>query len=389
MKKIAFIHEALVVGGAEKALINLLHYLDYNQYEVTLWLKDDQGELFSQVDPRVRVKCWKQYINQDYKQLLVDLLKKGRLLSAAYSVCCRALSKIYLHNWHKNYMFYIKSILMADKTNYDAAISFHSLIRSDLMILSYAIRAKKKIGWIHGACRHDYSDPYYEAFAKDYPRLDHFFCVSNASKEMFLEKYPALAKKTSVMYNLQNFDEIRRLASEPVAESFDKLTLVTVGRLSPEKGQDMIPAIAEDLLARGHRFVWYLIGEGPMREMLEREITSRNLSDTVFLLGQKINPYPYIRNCTIYVQPSYSEGFCVTTFEAKILNKTVVVTDVPGMSEQFSRQEAVFCEPEVESLTDGIELALNKRAESAPALSTISDSFNQTELEKFYSVIEE
>lgn len=389
MIQLAIIHEALVVGGAEKSLINLLHFIDYDQYEVTLWVRDGQGELLSQVDSHVKVKFWKAYLEQDYRTFLLRILKKGRLLSAAYSVLCRGLSKLFVHDWHTNYKFYIKSLLFADTTNYDVAISYHSLIRSDLMFLDYAIKAKKKIGWIHGACRHDHVNSYYKPFALEYPKLDHIFCVSNANRRIFLDRYPALEDKTSVMYNLQNTDEILELSCEPVAESFEMLTFVTVGRLAPEKGQDMIPAIAEKLLGRGYRFIWYLIGDGPMREALERDIIRRNLSDTVILLGQKNNPYPYIKNCSVYVQPSYSEGFCLTTFEAKILKKVQVVTKVPGMSEQFSQQEAVFCEPEVTSLTDGIEMAINKHTQLCSALVAIPEHFNQTELKKLYSVIED
>lgn len=389
MKKIAFIHESLVTGGAEKSLINLLHYIDYEKYDVTLWLRDDQGELLPQVDSRVKIRFWKEYLEQDYKQLLQRLLKKGCVFSAMISSVCRLLSKSYLQNWHLNYKFFIRSLLPADQTCYDVAISYHSLIRDDIMFLSYAIKAKKKIGWIHGKCRHDQDDPYFEPFSREYPKLDHIFCVSNDSRKLFLEKYPMLSEKTSVMYNLQNFDEIMTLANEKVEESFAQLTLVTVGRLAPEKGQDMIPAIAEKLRSRGHRFVWYLVGDGPIRTSLEQEIVRRDMGDTVFLLGQKMNPYPYIKNCSLYVQPSYSEGFCVTTFEAKILCKSVVVTNVSGMSEQFSHDEAVFCDPEVESLTDGIERAICKLESNDYCLRSVSADFNQREIEKLYAVIEE
>lgn len=388
MKKIAFIHGTLVTGGAEKALINLLRFLDYNQYDVTLWLKDDQGELLSQVDPHVRIRYWNSFIEQDYRQLLKKMIRKGRLFSATCSIFYRVISKLFVRDWYINYKYYLKSLFSTEHTKYDMAIAYQSLRRDDLLFLSYAISAKKKIGWIHGKCSHERNNPYHKTFFKEYPKLNHIFCVSRACMGVFLEKHKSLAKKTSVMYNLQDFDGIRSLANEKVEESFDQCTLVTVGRLSPEKGHDMIPAIAKKLLERGRKFIWFLIGDGPMREKLEKEIIRYGLTETVVLLGQKTNPYPYIKNCSLYVQPSYTEGFCLTTFEAKILNAPIVVTDVSGMREQFPNDEAIICQATVDSLTCGIEKAIDNLSHLPDPLYTIDDSFNNTELQKFYSLLE-
>ena len=111
------------------------------------------------------------------------------------------------------------------------------------------------------------------------------------------------------------------------------------------------------------------------------------MKDIVFLTGTKENPYPYMKNCTVYVQPSYQEGFCVATFEAKILQIPVVVTDVPGMREQFTEETAWFAEPTVESLTRAIGMALDdphriQRAE------TVTEAFNEKELEKICQLID-
>lgn len=388
MKKIAFIHGSLITGGAEKALINLLHFIDYDQYDVTLWLRDNQGELYPQVDSRVKIQFWDGFLNQDYSQRLKQLLREGRVLSIAYSIVCRSLSKLFVKNWYLNYKYHLKSLCFADWTKYDAAIAYQSLRIDDILFLSYGIRAKKKMGWIHGKVSHDRSNPSHETFFREYPKLNHIFCVSEASKELFLDRYPALSGKTSVMYNLQDFDTIRTLADEKVDEEFDQNTIVTVGRISSEKGQDMIPAIAENLRSRGYRFVWYVIGDGPKREVLEHLIMEKDLSETVILLGQKDNPYPYMKKCGVYVQPSYTEGFCLSTFEAKSLRTPIVVTDVSGMREQFSQDEAYFCEPDVESLTRAIEKALAAEYADRHVPSEIPIDFNQRELKKLYDSFE-
>jgi len=389
MKKIAFIHGTLVTGGAEKALINLLRFIDYDQYDVTLWLRDNQGELTPQVDSRVKIKYWDDFFHQDSQKCLKQMLKECRIMPILNNLCFRGLSKHYINDWYLNYAYYLKSLCFAGWTKYDAAIAYQALSKDDILFLTYGVRAKQKIGWIHGKCPHDRSNPSYKTFFYEYPKLSHIFCVSNGSKDIFLDKYPELADRTSVMYNIQDFDMIRRLANEKVDEVFDQYTLVTVGRLSSEKGQDMIPSIADNLRSRGYRFVWYIIGDGPTRKALEELIIEKKLTETVILLGQKINPYPYIKNCGLYVQPSYTEGFCLSTFEAKILRKPVVVTNVSGMSEQFSQNEAYFCEPKVESLTCGIEKAFKVKASDRRIPGDVSIDFNRRELKKLYRAIEE
>ena len=387
-QQIAIVHGPLVVGGAEKALINMLRFFDYSRYDVTLWLKDNTGLMEPQVDPRVVIRYWGEYLDQDYREYITTLLKHGRLHTVIQSVRYRILSRKHVQNWHKNYKYYIKSLPLLSDTEYDVAISYHSLVREDLMILDYALKAKKKIGWIHGVCRHDFHDPYFESFPIEYKRLDHVFCVSEAIREIFLDKYPELKTKTSVMYNLQQFDEIRRLSKEQIQEPFDGVTLVSVGRLSEEKGQTMIPEITRKLLDKGYRFIWYVVGEGQTRQFIEEEISKWDVEDTVLLLGNRLNPYPYIRKATLFILPSFSEGFCVTTFEAKILGTPVVTTDVPGIHEQFSQGEAVICKATPESITDGICFALSEIDSLKHRSDAVFDGYNEKELKKLYWVIE-
>lgn len=387
-ERVAFVHGPLVVGGAEKALINMLRFFDYDRYDVTLWLRDDSGPMQVQVDPRVTIKYWGEHLAQNYGKYVKELLKGGKWGTLARSLCCRFLSKLFLHDWHRNFKYYIKSLPPLSEECYDAAISYHSLVRDDILVLDYAVKAKQKMGWIHGACRHDPRKDYFRPFTIEYDRLDHIFCVSESVRDIFLGKYPSLADRTSVMYNLQDFQRIRELAREEPDVPYDGLTLATVGRLAKEKGQDLIPKIARRLREGGYRFTWYIVGDGDNRETIEKEIEIQGVGECVKLLGNKMNPYPYIKNCSLYVQPSYSEGFCLTTFEAKILNKPVVVTDVPVMRELFAEGEAIICQPTVESLTVGIRQAIERLPELQSRHFDFTDAYNTKELEKLYQVIE-
>lgn len=80
---------------------------------------------------------------------------------------------------------------------------------------------------------------------------------------------------------------------------------------------------------------WYLIGDGKEKENLEYLIKKNNLEDRIILLGTIGNPYPYFKECDIYVQPSRHEGYCITLAEARLFNKAIVTTDSVGAKEQI------------------------------------------------------
>ena len=388
-KKIAIVHGPLVIGGAEKSLINLLQYVDYTKYEVTLFLKDASGEMMNQINSAVKVSYWGKHIELDYKSYLLSNLKTGHIFSSIKSIYNRCLSRLFVKNWYYNFKYYLKSLPLLSEEYYDVAISYHSLVRDDPMILFNLLKSKKKIGWIHGACRHDKKGTYYRPFSKEYSQLDYLFCVSESVKSIFLEKYPEMRGKTGVMYNLQNFELIRELAKEVTDVRFNGFTIVTVGRLSEEKGQEMIPEIASLLSAKGIDFTWYLVGDGSMKERIKNSLANNKMDNRVILLGAKANPYPYIMNCDLYVQPSFSEGFCVTTFEALVLKKPIIATDVPGMKEQFSEGGAILCEPSIESITKAIIAYKNGSSHIRVNKRNYDDNYNIKEISKLYRVIED
>jgi len=169
---------------------------------------------------------------------------------------------------------------------------------------------------------------------------------------------------------------------------------VTVGRLGLEKGQEMVPEIVRKLLNNGMEVTWYLVGEGVKRSVIEENIARFNVADHVILLGLKANPYPYMRNCDLYVQPSFTEGYCTTTIEAKILHKPILVTDVPGMREQFQHMENgyIVASPTIDCLYEGIRTLIKDEALRRRFVKRLSDDTmleNEKEMRKLYDYLKE
>lgn len=192
---------------------------------------------------------------------------------------------------------------------------------------------------------------------KYYKKYNDIICVCKDNKKDFLNIFPSLNNKTKVFYNIINQEEIKKLAQEKIdlLKKGNEVVITTVGRLCEQKGQDRIIIILDELLKLGYNIRWFLVGDGDLREKLEIEIKNKKLEENLILLGTKLNPYPYIKNCDIYVQPSRSEGYCLTLAEAKILEKPIVVTEFAGSFEQIENQiNGIRVKNQNKDILDGI-----------------------------------
>ncbi len=329
--KIAIVHDCLHVGGTEKALLTMLKFFNYQKYEVTLWLMNDQGALQFELDKRVIVRC---FSNEGYsrKRLMKEYLNSGKTVELIRSMCMRIRSRKAISRHYDNLKYSIFSLPLITDEVYDCVIVYQGLYMHLLATALGRFKAKKRALWIHMRLNH--SEEQVKSFRPVYQLFDKIYCVSNGLKARFIEVY-GMQEKTEVLHNCFDIEDIWKKANETVDWNYGhKSVLVTVGRISKEKGQLMIPKIARRLKEKGYDFVWLIIGEGD-KEELTKLINKMQLNETVLMLGNQLNPYPYIKGCTIYVQPSFSEGFCTSTMEAKILGKPVVTTNVAGMDEQF------------------------------------------------------
>ena len=92
---------------------------------------------------------------------------------------------------------------------------------------------------------------------------------------------------------------------------------------------------ANILKSEGFNFQWYVLGNGTLYSRLKLEIERTGIENCFHLLGTRLNPYPYFKNCDIYVQTSLHEGWGLTLSEAKVFCKPIVTTDFAGAREQI------------------------------------------------------
>ena len=383
-------NRTMSLGGIEKALTTFLRALNTKDNEILLVLYDKNGPLYPEL-PLDDINVFyvsdiqaSAYLKQDIKKLrLIEVIKgvwnRLRLRSEK--------------DWYARIMYTYRIIKrgLVFPGHFDCAISFTSDY-SDLSMAA-AADADKRISFVHG----DATQGKRAAKLNDHlvRQMDKIYAVSERAKELFVVMHPECEKAMDVLHNVIIREDIEKKAEEPAIGMImdGKPVICTVGRVSPEKGQQMIPETAVLLKKAGFDFRWYIIGDGGLREELELTVSRLGLEDCVILLGAKSNPYPYIKNCDVYVQTSFSEAYCLTVAEARILCKPIITTDAPGLRDQIiSGENGLIVDAMTpEALFDGIKTFIDHpemREKFVDALCSESNS-DISPLQKLYDYIEE
>ncbi|MCE2617194.1 MAG: glycosyltransferase [Phocaeicola sp.] len=351
MKKRIFIAiHYLEIGGAEISLIGLLQAIDYSKYDVDLFLYSHRGELMQYVPKEVHLLPEIQayaYIEQPMKETLlagqfgiVYGRLKAQIQFKKYQIAKNPSDASSFFSYiFNNVEPYLPSLKMFGQ--YDLAISF----LTPHNIVLHKVDAKKKVAWIHT----DYSqiDVNIDLELPIWTGYDHIVSISPDVTRNFLKVFPILKGKIVEIKNILSSEFVRTRASESggmslefraqsVANKKNHINLLSVGRFCEAKNYDNIPNICRHLRDKGLDVNWYLIGYGGDETLIRQKIVEEGMKDYVIILGKKENPYPYIRACDIYVQPSRYEGNSVTVREAQILCKPVVVTNYATAASQIN-----------------------------------------------------
>ena len=381
------------LGGAESALLGLLQSVDPERLDVDVFIYSHRGELM-------------KYIPVDKVRLLPEV-KAYKLVESPLLKCVRAgrfdivLGRM-LAKWTvgRSPVPYgmddiriftriadcVECLMPKINPNveYDLAISF-------LMPHNYVVRkvkAKKKLGWIHT----DYSKVYVDVKREEkvWGRLDYIASISEDVGKTFGNIFPNLKEKIIPIENILNAAFIRERAEEfeaPLCNDDNIVKLLTIGRYSYPKKIEEIPAICRRVQDSGVKVKWYIIGYGSteIEKEVKRNSEKEGVADNVVLLGKKDNPYPYIKACDIYVQPSRYEGKSITVREAQILCKPVVVTNYPTAASQIANGiDGLIVPMEIGACADGIASFIKnvEKRENMRLYLQNHDFGNEKEIEK-------
>lgn len=342
-KKIVFMVINMNIGGTEKALLNMISEIPKDKYEITIFMLEKYGGFFDSIPNEVKVEYFKDYhlikeqLNSPPLTMSIRLLKEGKVKEGTKILYFHLVSKI-TKNRIQLYKHLLKNAPIL-KQEYDIAVAYAGPMDFISYFVVHKIKAKKKVQWIHfDVTKIGFNKRF---VSKLYNKFDKIFVVSEEARTKFVKEVPALTEKTDVFFNMVSPKMIDSQSKEfnGFNDDFEGLRILTVGRLTKEKGQDLAIDAMNKLVQDGINVRWYCIGEGKSRSEYEELVEKFNLQDHFIFLGSTSNPYPYIENCDIYVQPSRYEGYCITLIEARCLKKPIVTTDVNGAREQIKNEE--------------------------------------------------
>lgn len=395
-KKVLISMYSLNIGGAERSLIGLLELFNYQDYDVELFLYRHEGEFLNQIPKEVKLlPPILEYTT--IERPIKNVFQEGHFFLGCIRILAKLKTKIInigrinrngTYKQMQYTWYYSVPFLPKIKKQYDVAISF---LGPHYFIID-KVRANVKIGWNHT----DYFtivNPDRRLDGKMWESLDYIVNVSKDCEKSFLKVFPNLRYKMIVIENIISSDFVRAQAKQNIKDEMPddgSLKICSVGRLSDAKGFDMAVLACKKLLQLGYNIKWYIVGYGGEEENLKQVINENNMQERFILLGKKINPYPYIKDCDIYCQPSRYEGKAVTVREAQILGKPVVITNFPTSTSQLKDGfDGLITPLSIDGIVRGIrELIDNNDLKERLSNNTKKiDYSNKNEIENLYKLL--
>ncbi len=359
-KQLLIVAHHMTIGGVQKTLISASKALDYEKYDVTLYLRKNRTDILDYVDKRVKVIINKDphhYYRKPYALLLQFKIWLSKRLGEKHLEA--AFSNELADRIREDSMKYEHKKYFRNK-KYDIAIAYVQGYTS-LFVNKY-VTADEKIVFYHTS-----TDDQHEVHELVLPGFDKIVALHEDQKMLLSKWYPRHADKISVVENYTDKETIIAQSKEKkISIPKGKTVLCSCGRFASVKGFDLAVESAKILKDNGVDFIWYFVGDGPERKRLENMITDYGLENNIIITGMQKNPYPYIAACDIYIQPSYEEAVGLTILEAHRLNKPVVSTaTVGGQKLIVNNQNGIICEITHEALAESISpLIADKKAYS-------------------------
>ena len=395
-KSILFVIDSLHCAGAEKSLTTLLSLLDYSKYDVDLQLFGYGGDLEKVLPKEVNLLeplIYTNFTEMPVKNSLIYSIKNMNvdmfISRIKYSMKIRKNDYSNAQKARVYWQSCSKCIYNSNK-KYDITIAYAQGVPT--FYVAEKVNAAKKFAWVNVSYKLGEKDRIFQE--KYYDKYNKIVAVSDSAKEIFLQTFPKYKNNIENIYDINSYKIINKMAQNGSSydDGYNGIRILTIGRLANQKGYDYALKACKILTEKNIDFKWYVLGKGPLRNEIEEYIKKNNLEDRFILLGVKPNPYPYIKDCDIYVQTSRFEGFGLAIAEARMLNKPVVTTRFDAVYNQMVHgKNGLVVDMNGKSVSDGIMELINNKDLKNNIINYLEHEKkgNEEELEKFYKLIEE
>ncbi|MBP3038602.1 glycosyltransferase [Bacillaceae bacterium Marseille-Q3522] len=338
-KKLLFVIDSLHCAGAEKSLVTLLSLLDFDVYDVDLMLFAHGGMLEKLVPEKVKILpplAYSAFARLPLKKAVHYAVRHSayRMLAARLKYTF-AIRMRHYSNPEKARIFWQTAgkVIGQLPGTYDIAISYAQGVPT--FYVADKVKAKKKFAWVNVSYRlNEKERKFQDLFYQQYNKV---VAVSHTTRTIFLQTFPKIVQRMTVIYDIHNPVFIRKMAAAGAGyeDGFKGIRILTIGRLAHQKGYDIALSACKILKEKGIFFRWYVLGKGELEKQIVAEIKKNHLEDCFILLGVTANPYPFIKNADLYVQTSKYEGFGLAVAEARMLDIPVVTTRFDAVYNQM------------------------------------------------------
>ena len=330
----------MYLGGTEKAFLSLARNIDYSLYDVDLLLAKREGPLLDEIPKEINVYELPDFgdmfllsSKNTYKIIWNSIIKKhpGSVF-LIFSYFIRLLfsktqrQSIATRMWIDLMQRYAPEF---ENGFYDAAIAFWG-DRAMFYMVDKVKNAGKYITWLH----FDYGNPKRDdnIYLPYFQKCDYIVTVSESVDAALKKALPAVSSRCVAMENLIDSKNIRRLALEGKSfpdTAYKGLRILSVCRLSDQKGVDFIPPVLHRLRKEGYDLRWYVIGDGEKEyklKLVEDALRHSVLRISFFYSARKIIHTAICAMRISLLLPSRFEGRPITVEEAKIMMRPIIVS---------------------------------------------------------------
>lgn len=340
MKKIVFGITSLGIGGAERVLVDIVNKLK-DEYDITIFTLYGKGTFEKDLDKSIKLislyeRPYEELTEKNKKIIPLKVLATGKSI----------------------YKKYIEG-------KFDTEIAF---LEGPITRIFKFGQKNKKIAWIHNDISKVFGDGlkakiklYVDKMI--YQKYDKLIFVSKDNQDAFnnLYKLKQIQEKEKVIYNYIDKENIIEKSNQNIGQDYIDLkvpSIITVARLVEQKAIDRLINVHKKLIEDGITHNIYVIGDGPEKEKLLKQIKELNVENTFKLMGKKPNPYPYVKRADFFVLLSYFEGYGMVIDEAKILNKNIIITKTAAVEAVNDYSAKIILENTEEAIYEGLKQVL-------------------------------
>ncbi|WP_210133194.1 glycosyltransferase [Staphylococcus sp. GDH8C106P] len=398
-------------NGITTSLTNLLECIDYNTYDVTLFLgKTNNTEILDNlysINNNVRIILRNGPLLSTTKEYYRNILVKNRGIKTKIEKIIYP-DELYEREFRKIF----------GNAVFDYAIDFsgYAMFWSSLVLAS---DAKRKLIYLHSDMKMDMERtvngirPHYtnvKGTISMYPYFDKLVNVSEVTKQENINKLSKRSTKQKFQSsnNTINLPKIRKLMNDDndifikndervLVRQLDKqissvpfskkdYKVMTMGRLSPEKGFDNLIKAFEIVVKQHPTAKLYILGDGPLMSQLSNLITTLKLEDNIFLMGQKRNPFFIMKECDLFVLPSYYEGQSMVLLEALTIGINILASNIVANKYVLDYGKyGMLCDNDYASLANNIIEFINEKTKEFDKFN--AEKYNKTAINQFYDML--